>query len=114
MSTTVADYLLSARRSLDAARANASPGCIDFAAKNIRDADAELVQAMALLGVPVKDEGRSATKDELYEALDGLSLVVGLTAFKYESQRSVLQEAVDRARALVNKRPPQTANPSTG
>ena len=40
---------------------------------------------------------------ELYEALDALSLVVGLTAFKHEGQRAPLQDAVDAARAALAK-----------
>lgn len=44
-----------------------------------------------------------AAAPELYEALDTLSLVVGLTAFKHEGQRAPLQEAVDAARAALAK-----------
>ncbi len=44
-----------------------------------------------------------AAAPELYEALDALSLVVGLTAFKHEEQRAPLQEAVDAARAALAK-----------
>ncbi len=35
------------------------------------------------------------------EALEALILVVGLTAFKHEGQRVVLQEAVDSAKAAL-------------
>jgi hypothetical protein len=42
---------------------------------------------------------------ELRDALNTLGLVVGLTAFKHESQRAVLQEALDASRqALTNAR----------
>lgn len=34
---------------------------------------------------------------ELYEKLETLLLIVGLTAFKYEGQREALQKAVDQA-----------------
>ncbi len=44
-----------------------------------------------------------AAAPELYEALDALSLVVGLTAFKHEGQRAPLQDAVDAARAALAK-----------
>jgi hypothetical protein len=37
----------------------------------------------------------------LVEALDGLTLVLGLTAFKHENQRKVLQDAHDQARAAL-------------
>lgn len=40
---------------------------------------------------------------EQNEALDTLVAIVGLTAFKYENQRQVLQEAVDIAGAAINK-----------
>lgn len=39
----------------------------------------------------------------MYEALDTLVAVVGLTAFKHDSQRAVLQEAVDIAIAALKK-----------
>jgi hypothetical protein len=38
-----------------------------------------------------------------YDALDALVAVVGLTAFKHESQRAVLQEAIDSAVAVLKK-----------
>jgi hypothetical protein len=42
---------------------------------------------------------------ELRDALNTLGLVVGLTAFKHESQRAVLQQALDASRqALTNAR----------
>lgn len=44
-----------------------------------------------------------SARKELRGALDTLVLVVGLTAFKYEGQRQVLQEAVDEARAALAK-----------
>jgi len=40
---------------------------------------------------------------EMYEALDALLLVVGLTAFRYESQREVLQIAVNAAGDALKK-----------
>jgi hypothetical protein len=44
-----------------------------------------------------------AAAPELLEALHTLVLVVGLTAFKYEGQRAVLQESVNLARAAITK-----------
>jgi hypothetical protein len=42
---------------------------------------------------------------ELMDALNTLGLVVGLTAFRHESQRAVLQQALDGSRrALTNAR----------
>ena len=41
---------------------------------------------------------------ELVDALDCLTLVVGLTAFKHESQRAPLQEAMDKARSAIAAR----------
>jgi hypothetical protein len=42
---------------------------------------------------------------ELRDALNTLGLVVGLTSFRHESQRAVLQEALDESRqALTNAR----------
>ena len=40
---------------------------------------------------------------DLYEALDTLVAIVGLTAFKHESQRAVLQEAVNVAMDALKK-----------
>ena len=42
-------------------------------------------------------------KDELREALDTLVAIVGLTAFKYEEQRAVLQEAMDKANEVLRR-----------
>lgn len=42
-------------------------------------------------------------KDELREALDTLVAIVGLTAIKYEEQRSVLQEAMDKACEVLRR-----------
>ena len=42
-------------------------------------------------------------RDDLREALDTLVAVVGLTAFKYEEQRAVLQDAVDKAREVLRR-----------
>lgn len=42
-------------------------------------------------------------KDELREALDTLVAIVGLTAFKYEGQRAVLQEAMDKANEVLRR-----------
>ena len=42
-------------------------------------------------------------RDALLDALRGLVAVVGLTAFKHEGQRAVLQEAVDNATAAIAK-----------
>lgn len=44
-----------------------------------------------------------AAAPELYEALDGLLLTVGLTAFRYEGQRAVLEQAADIARAALSR-----------
>ena len=44
-----------------------------------------------------------AAAPELLEKLDQLTLVVGLTAFKHEDQRAVLQQAMDEARAAIDK-----------
>lgn len=41
--------------------------------------------------------------DGILDSLRGLVAVVGLTAFKYEGQRSVLQEAVDLAQRAIAK-----------
>ena len=42
-------------------------------------------------------------KDDLRKALDTLVAIVGLTAFKYEEQRSVLQEAMDKASEVLRR-----------
>ena len=42
-------------------------------------------------------------RDDLREALATLVAIVGLTAFKYEGQRAVLQEAVDKAREVLRR-----------
>lgn len=55
--------------------------------QNIKEADASLI---------------AATPD-MYEALECLTLVVGLTAFKHEGQRAALQEAMDQACAALAK-----------
>jgi len=44
-----------------------------------------------------------AAAPDMYEALDTLVAVIGLTAFKYEGQRQVLQEAVDLSVAALKK-----------
>ena len=44
-----------------------------------------------------------ASAPDLYEALDTLVAIVGLTAFKHESQRAVLQEAVNVAVGAIKK-----------
>ena len=44
-------------------------------------------------------------KVALREALDCLVAVVGLTAFEYEEQRSVLQEAIDKANEVLRRTP---------
>jgi hypothetical protein len=54
------------------------------------------------------DQGRYnahliASAPDMYEALDTLVAVVGLTAFKHEGQRQVLQEAVDLSVAALKK-----------
>jgi hypothetical protein len=47
-----------------------------------------------------RDEARELAR-KLFESLDALTLIVGLTAFKYEEQREVLQEAMNDARLNV-------------
>ena len=42
-------------------------------------------------------------KWELREALETLVAIVGLTAFKYEEQRAVLQEAIDKANEVLRR-----------
>ena len=42
-------------------------------------------------------------KDDLREALDTLVAIVGLTAIKYEGQRAVLEEAMDKAREVLRR-----------
>ena len=42
-------------------------------------------------------------KDELREALDTLVAIVGLTAIRYEEQRAVLQEAMDKACEVLRR-----------
>ena len=44
-----------------------------------------------------------AAAPDMYEALDSLVAVVGLTAFNHEGQRQVLQEAVDLTVAALKK-----------
>jgi hypothetical protein len=51
------------------------------------------------MSVPIAD----AAAVEMLEALKCLVAVVGLTAFKHENQRQVLQEAVDMALAAIAK-----------
>lgn len=48
---------------------------------------------------------------ELVDALRGLVAVIGLTAFKYESQRTVLQDAIDIAVKAIEKTCPREATP---
>jgi hypothetical protein len=53
----------------------------------------------------MRPEARALLKaaPNLLEKLDQLTLVVGLTAFKHEDQRAVLQQAMDEARAAIAK-----------
>ena len=51
------------------------------------------------MGTAIND----AAAVEMLEALKCLVAVVGLTAFKHEGQRAVLQEAVDMALAAIAK-----------
>jgi hypothetical protein len=44
-----------------------------------------------------------AAAPDMYEALDTLVAVVGLTAFKHEGQRQALQESVDLSVAALKK-----------
>ena len=51
-----------------------------------------------------RDKAQALARD-LRDALNTLGLVVGLTSFTHESQRAVLQEALDESRqALTNAR----------
>ena len=44
-------------------------------------------------------------RDAYRSALDTLYAIVGLTAFKYEEQRAVLQEAMDQASTVLHPKP---------
>lgn len=55
------------------------------------------------LEVSEEDARLISTAPKLYERLDQLVAVVGLTAFKYEGQRAVLQEAVDEALSVLRE-----------
>ena len=57
-----------------------------------RNPKAELAAAYLIAAAP-----------DLLEALESLYAVVGLTAFKHESQRAVLQEAMDIASMAIAK-----------
>ena len=46
-------------------------------------------------------EALEADRNALWDALDTLVYIVGLTAFKYEEQRAVLQEALDQANEVL-------------
>jgi hypothetical protein len=51
-----------------------------------------------------RDKAQALARD-LRDALNTLGLVVGLTSFTHESQRAVLQQALDESRqALTNAR----------
>ena len=51
-----------------------------------------------------RDKAQALARD-LRDALNTLGLVVGLTSFSHESQRAVLQDALDESRqALANAR----------
>ncbi len=50
-----------------------------------------------------RDAALIAAAPDMYEALECLTLVVGLTAFKHEGQRAPLQEAMDQACAALAK-----------
>jgi hypothetical protein len=49
--------------------------------------------------------GREAADalDAAEKALDEITLVIGLTAIKYESHRDILQKSYDKARAALSK-----------
>lgn len=55
------------------------------------------------LEVSEEDARLIPSAPNLYEKLDQLVAVVGLTAFKYEGQRAVLQEAVDEALSVLRE-----------
>jgi hypothetical protein len=66
--------------------------------------DGEGSDGFNLSGCMSLDDARLiAAAPDLLAALESLALVVGLTAFKHESQRAVLQEAVDLASAAIAK-----------
>lgn len=74
----------------------------------IRDASGNLVAVIDWDSTQQVREDRAAlivravnSHEAMKEALNALIAVVGLTAFKYEGQRAVLQEAVDQARAAL-------------
>ena len=56
----------------------------------------------SLLNEPV-NANLIAAAPEMYEALDTLVALVGLTAFKYEYQRAVLQGAMNGAMSALKK-----------
>lgn len=63
--------------------------------------DARLAGALVEPTLEQKLARADARIAELEDALECLTLVVGLTAFKHEGQRAALQEAMDRARAVL-------------
>jgi hypothetical protein len=69
------------------------------------DTQAELAAWELLKEAREERDKAQAIARELRDALNTLGLVVGLTAFKHESQRAVLQQALDASRqALTNAR----------
>lgn len=66
-------------------------------------ADDERVHVDTWLDVSDANAALIAAAPELLDCLHELTEVVGLTAFKYEAQRAVLQKSFDRARAAIAK-----------
>jgi hypothetical protein len=69
------------------------------------DTQAELAAWELLKEARAERDKAQALARELRDALNTLGLVVGLTAFRHEFQRAVLQQALDESRqALTNAR----------
>jgi hypothetical protein len=69
------------------------------------DTQAELAAWELLKEAREERDKAQALVRELRDALNTLGLVVGLTSFRHESQRAVLQQALDESRqALTNAR----------
>jgi len=74
----------------------------DAALKRVDELDDECERWESAVVEAAAERNRLRTRCEALEAaLDNLLNVVGLTAFKHESQRSVLQEAWDAGRAAI-------------
>jgi hypothetical protein len=67
------------------------------------DTQAELAAWELLKEARAERDKAQALVRELRDALNTLGLVVGLTAFRHESQRAVLQDALDASRQALTK-----------